>query len=190
MELDEMKKIWDAQNTQPIYTIDEKVVYTRIQAKMKTVLLFTGLSEWLLIAINLGTATILLGPHPFQPGSNIFLYLEAAWLLALVVYLVVIAIRRVKASKRFDRSIKSDLDHSIFLAAYQMRISQIVRWNFLPLGLLMILSGWQSGKLLSVGATILVSFTLAFYVTSRGNNANKNRRRKLQELKVKLETIS
>ncbi len=38
MEFDEMKKIWDAQNNQPLYVIDEKALHNRIQSKMNTVL--------------------------------------------------------------------------------------------------------------------------------------------------------
>jgi len=187
MEFDEMKKVWDAQNNQPLYALDEKALYNRIQSKMKTLRHFTSISEWMLIMINLGTGAVLLGFNTFIPGSNIFLALEAAWMFGLVVYLVVSRIRRVKASRQFDRSIHGDLDHAISLAGYQMRISQIIRWNFLPMGAIMILSGWESGKLIKVGAIILVSYTLAFYVTSKGYQANKRRKRELEILKEKLE---
>src|SRR5678816_2952428 len=105
MEFDEIKKIWDAQNNQPLYVIDEKALHNRIQAKMNTILHFTSINEWLLIMINLGTGAILLVYNPIKPGSNIFLFLEAVWLFALVVYLVVSRIRRIKDSRQFDRSI-------------------------------------------------------------------------------------
>jgi hypothetical protein len=188
MEFDEMKKIWDAQNNQPLYTIDEKALHNRIQSKMNSVLRATSIGEWLLIMINLGTGSILLGLNRFKPGTNIFLYLEAVWLFAVVAYLVVSRIRRIKASRQFDRSIRGDLDHAISLASYQMNISQIIRWNFLPMGAIMILSGWEAGELFKVSAVILVSYFLAFYVTSKGYRMNKRRKRELQVLKEKLET--
>jgi hypothetical protein len=190
MEFDEMKKIWDAQNNQPLYTIDEKALHNRIQSKMNILLHVTSISEWLLILINLGTGCILLGRNSFKPGANIFLYLEAAWLFVLVIYLVVICIRRIKASRRFDRSIHGDLNHAIFLAGYQMRISRIVLLNLLPMGAIMIFSGWEAGKLLKVSVVILVSYTVAFYVTSKGYRMNKRRKRALQVLKEKLENSS
>jgi hypothetical protein len=187
MEFDEMKKIWDAQNNQPLYVIDEKALHNRIHSKMNSVLHFTSISEWSLILINLGTGAILLGYNPFTPGSNIFLSLEAVWMFAIVVYLVVSRIRRIKASRQFDRSIHGDLNHAISLASYQMRISQIIRWNFIPMGAIMIFSGWEAGKLFKVSAIILVSYTVAFYVASKGYSANKRRKRALQALKEKLE---
>ena len=187
MEFDEMKKIWDAQNNQPLYVLDEKALHNRIQSKMNTVLRLTSISEWSLIIIYFGASAILVGLNPFKPGANIFLYLEAAWMFAIVVYFVISHIRRIKASRQFDRSIQGDLNHAISLANYQMRISQIIRWNFLPMGAIMIFSGWEAGKLFKVSVVILVSYSLAFYVTSKGLRANKRRKRELQVLKEKLE---
>ena len=188
MEFDEMKKIWDAQNNQPLYVLDEKALHNRVQSKMSTVLRLTNISEWSLIMIYLGAGGILIGLNPFQRGANIFIYLEAVWMFAIVAYFVVSHIRRIKASRQFDRSIHGDLDHAISLASYQMRLSQIIRWNLLPMGAIMIFSGWEAGKLFRVSAVILVSYTLAFYVTSKGLRANKRRKRELQVLKEKLET--
>jgi hypothetical protein len=185
MEFDELKKIWDAQNNQSLYTLDEAALHNRIKSKMNTLLHLTNMSAWSLILIYLGTSVALVG---FRVESNIFLYLEAAWMFAIVVYLVVSHIRRVKASRRFDRSIRGDLDHAISLARYQVRISQIIRWNFIPMGAIMLFSGWEAGKLLKVGILIVVSYTLAFYVTSKGLRTNRRRRRELQVLKDKLET--
>jgi hypothetical protein len=188
MEFDEIKKIWDAQNNQPLYVIDENALHKSIQSKMNKILHFTSISELSLIMINLGTGAILLGRNPFKTGSNIFICIEAIWMFAIVVYLVVSRIRRIKASRQFDRSIYGDLNYAISLASYQMRISQIIRWNFLPMGAIMIFSGWEAGELFKVSAVILVSYTLAFYVASKGYRANKSRKRELQALKEKLET--
>lgn len=189
MEFDEMKKIWDTQNDKPLYVLDEKALHN-IHSKMNTLLHMTSVSEWALIMINLGTGAILFGQNHLQPGSNIFLFLAAVWMFSLVVYLIISRILRIRSSRRFDRSIHGDLHHAISLASYQMRIAQIIRWNFIPLGVIMIFSGWESGKLLKVGAFILISYTLAFYVTSKGYDANKKRKRELQILKEKLEACN
>jgi hypothetical protein len=187
MEFDEMKKIWDAQNNQPLYVMDEKALHNRIQLNMNKVRRLTNISDWMLMLIYLGTGAVLVGRNAFKPGANIFLYLEAAWLVGIVMYLLVSHIRKLRASRRFDRSIQGDLDHAISLTSYQMHISQIIRWNFIPMGAILIFSGWEGGKLFQVGALILVSNTLAFYVTSKGLRANQRRKQKLQLLKEKLE---
>ena len=69
-----------------------------------------------------------------------------------------------------------------------MRIAQIIRWNLLPLGAIMIYAGWESGKLWKVATVVLISHTLAFYVSGSGYRTNKRRRRELQVLKEKLES--
>lgn len=191
MEFNEMREIWGAQNNQPLYTIDEKALQNRLQRKRHSVL--TNISEWILIISYLGVVTVLVGLNLFVlPKANIFLYLEAAWMFSTVVVLVVIHIRRIKAGRRFDRSIHGDLDHGIHLINYQMRISQITRWSLLPMGAIIILSisGWEARKLFEISAVILVLYTLTFYASGKGLRMNKRRKRALQVLKEKLENSS
>ncbi len=188
MEFDEMQKIWEAQNHQPLYLVEENKVYRRIQAKMNIIPRATTITDWILMIIYLGAGGILVWFNRFKPWANIFLFLEAAWMIGIVGYLGISYFRRIKSARRFDRSVHADLDHAISLAIHQMRVGQIIRWNFLPMGAIMIFSGWQSGKLLQAGAIILVSYTLAFFVTSWGYNFNKKRKRALQVLKDKLES--
>ena len=183
-----MKEIWGAQNNQALYTIDEKVLQNRIQRKRNSV--FTSISEWLSIIGYLVPVILLVRFNPLAAGSNIFLCLEAAWMFAIVVYLVVSHIRRIKRGRRFDRSVHGDLDHAIYLISAQMHLSQILRWNLLPMGVIMIFSVWKTGKLFLVSAGILVVYSLVFYAASKSLSANKRRKRKLQVLKEKLENAS
>jgi len=187
MEFDEMKKIWDGQSHQSLYVIDEKALHNRIRSKMNSVRHAASITEWLSIIVYLGAGGILLVLNPFKPGANIFMYLEAAWMFVTVAYLVVSRSRRIKASRRFDRTLHGDLDHAISLAGYKLRLSRIMVWNLLPMGAIMIFSGWEAGKLLKVSVVILISYALAFYVGSKGNRVDKRRRRELQVLKEKLD---
>jgi hypothetical protein len=189
-EFDEMKKIWATQNNQPFYEFDEKALLDGIHSKMNSILRQTSMSEWASIMIYIGTGVILLGTNLINSGANISMYLGAAWMFITGVYLVVSRIRRIAASRQFDRSVHGDLDHVISLASYQMRVAQIIRWSLIPMGAIMIFSGWEAGDLFKVSAVILISYTVAFYVASSGYRANKRRRRELQVLKEKLETGS
>lgn len=188
MEFDEIKKVWDEQNDQPLYVIDEKALQNQLQTKRTS--FFVNIADWILIISYLATVGLLVGVNPFTPAANTFLHLEAAWMFIMVVYFVVSHIRRIKAGRRFDRSIHGDLDHAIYLISYQMRSSQITRWGLLPVGALMILSGWEAGKLLLVSALILVCYTLTYYANLKWYRANKRRKHKLQALKEKLENAS
>ena len=188
MEFDEIKKIWDAQNNRPLYVIDEKALHNRIKAKMNGVRHSANFTEWSSLLIYPGVGCVLLTHNRFKPGANIFMYLESAWMFATVVYIVVSRIRRIKASRRFDRSIHGDLDHAISLAGYQVRLSRIMCWNTLPIGAITIFIGWEAGKLIMVSAIMLVSFVLALLFGIKGDRINKRKKRELQVLKEKLET--
>ena len=185
MEFDEIKKVWDAQNNQPLYDIDEKALQNQLQTKRTS--FFVNIADWILIISYLAAAGFLVSVKSFAPGANIFLRIAAAWMFIMVVYFVVSRIRRIKAGRRFDRSIHGDLDHAIYLISYQLRSSQIQSWGLLPMGTLMILVGWEARKLLLVSAVILVSYTFSYYANVKWYRANKRRRRKLQVLKEKLE---
>lgn len=187
MEFDEMQKIWDEQNNRPLYVIDENALHNRVQSKMSTALHIANVTELSLISVYLVAGGILLALNPVKRGANIFMYLETAWLCATVLYVVVSRIKRVRASREFDRSIHGDLDHAISLSRYHIHLSQIMNWNLLPMGAIMIFSGWEAGKLLKVGSLILVSYALAFYAGAKANRRNKRRKRELQILKEKLE---
>jgi len=186
MEFDEMKQIWDTQNDRPVYVIDEKAMQRYIQARKDRVLDIANSSELSLIAINLVAGAILLVINLRQSGANLFMYLESAWMFMTVGYVVVSRIRRVRAERQFDRSVHGDLDHAISLASYQVRLSRMIRWNLLPMGAIMIGSGWEAGKFLKVTAVILVSYVFAFYVGRKGLRASKGRRRELDALKSDL----
>jgi hypothetical protein len=188
MEFDEIKKIWDAQNNQPLYAIDEKTLHKRVQSKMKGALRYANISEWMIIIAYFSAGGLLIVLDSLQHRVNIFMYIEAAWMLATVVYVLAHRCRRISANRRFDRSIHGDLDHAISIATYHLRLARIMNWNLLPLGALMFFTGWEAGKLLKIGAVILVAYSLAFYAGVKGNRVNIRRRRELQVLKEKLES--
>jgi hypothetical protein len=190
MEFDEIRKIWDAQNNQPLYVIDEKALHKHIQSKRKSALLYANINEWMLIITYFSAGILLIVLNYVRHGVNIFMYVEAAWMLATVAYVVAHRFRRISSSRRFDRSIHGDLDHAISIANYHIHLARIMNWNLLPLGAIMIFLGWGAGKLLAISVVVLIAYPLAFYAGVKGNRVNIRRRRELQVLKEKLEADS
>lgn len=190
MEFDDLKKIWDAQNNRPLYVIDEKALHNRILSKMKSALLYANIAEWGSIISNLFTAGILIAIYSLRHGPNVFIYIEAAWMVATVVYVVAHRARRVSSGRRFDRSIHGDLDHAISIATYHVRLVRILTWNILPLSAIPFFTAWESGQVLKAGIFILVMSPPIIYVGIIGNRKYIRRRRELQVLKEKLEAGS
>ena len=186
MEFEQLQKIWDAQTNQPLYAINEKAMYNIILSKKKKTHHITNISELLLIFVNIGSGIFILGVNYFKQG-NIFLYLLSAWMFGSALYTLVNRIQRKKTGSQFERSMHGDLNHAISVATYQVRISQIMRWNILPIAVLCILGVWGGGKSIWLAAGILFFFAVVFYASGWEHNIYKRKKRELEILKNKLE---
>jgi hypothetical protein len=190
MEFEELQKIWDSQNNQPLYAINEKALHNRILSRKKQAHHITNVSEFVSIIANTGAGSFILGMNFFKQSANMFMYLLSAWMFSIALYLLVSRIRRIKGDHRFLRSMHGDLHHAISVATYQVRLSQLMRWNILPIGILILLGVWEGEKSLWVALGILVFFVLANYAAGWEHNIYKARKRELEILLNKLETNS
>lgn len=186
MEFDEMQKIWDSQNNEPLYAINENALHNRIMSKKKTGYHITNTSELLLIIVNAGAGLFILGANFSKPGANIYRYLLAGWMLLSALYMLLSRVRRIKGSHQFDRSMLGDLSYAISLASYQVRLSQVGRWNILPIGVLCILWLWESEKPTLSIIVIAILFAFAAYATRWEHSIYKNRKKELEVLQKKL----
>jgi hypothetical protein len=186
MEFEEMKKIWDSQNNEPFYAINEKALHNRIMSKKKTGYHITNTSELLLIIVNTAAGLFILSVNLSTRDGNIYKYLLAGWMLLSALYMLVSRIRRIKGSQQFDRSMLGDLSNAISVATYQVRLSQIGRWNILPIGLFCLLWLWESGKPTWSILGIAIFFAVAAYATKWEHGIYKNRKSELEILQEKL----
>ena len=186
MEFEEMKKIWDSQNNEPLYAINEEALHNRILSKKKTGYHITNVSELLLIIVNATAGLFVLSVNLSKPGVNMYMYLLATWMLFSALYMLVSRIRRINGSQRFDRSMLGDLSNAISIATYQVRLSQVGRWNILPIGVLCLLALWDSGKPIWSIVIIGIFFVFAARGTVWEHSIYKNRKKDLEILQKKL----
>jgi len=186
MEFEELRKIWDAQNNQPLYAINEKAMYHLILSKKKQAHHITNISELLIIIVYIITGSFVLGMNLFDQSSNISMYILSAWMLGSALFILVNRIRRIKGDNQFDRSMSGDLDHAISVATYQVRISQIMRWNILPIGALTTLGLWEGGKPIWIAIVVLLFFGLSYYAGGWEHHIYERKKRELEVLKKKL----
>ena len=190
MEFDEMKKIWDSQNNEALYVINEKALHNRILSKKKQAYHITNFSELLLIIVNIGVGCVILGMNLFRQGSSIFMYVLSAWMFGSALYVLMSRIQRVRGNDRFDRSMLGDLNYAISVATYQVRLSQVMRWNILPMGALLLLGVWEGGKSLWMMGPLLILFALAYFAGGWEHNIYKAKKRELDMLHNKLKNES
>jgi hypothetical protein len=187
MEFEEMKKIWDTQNNEVLYAINEQALHNRILSKKKSANHVTNVSELLLIIVNgfSGIFIFILGWT--KPGGNVFLYLMASWMLLTMLYMTLSRIRRQREGKKFDRTLVGDLNHALATATYQVRISQLMRWNNLPILILLLSSIWENEKGVWVIAFVFFFFSLGYYLSGKELNVYKTRKNELELLSKKLD---
>lgn len=187
MEFEELQKIWDSQNNQTLYTLNEKAMYNQILLKKRQAYHISHISELLLIAVNAAVGILMLILNLSRAGASIALYALSAWMLGCAVYVLAGRMRRIKGDRRFDRSMRGDLAHALAIATYQVRLSQRMRWSVIPLAVLLILGMWETGKPVwfAIGTSALLF--LAYYASGWEHSFYKARKRSLETLQAKLE---
>jgi hypothetical protein len=189
MEFEEIKKIWDMQNKEMLYVINEKAMHNRILSKKRSAGHIANVSELLLIIVNMGTGIFILGTLLYKSRGNVSLYLLAAWTFMTALYILISRIRRRGTENRYDRSMLGDLDHAISNAGYQVRLSGIMRWNVLPIGLLTISGLWESASFsLWIAVSMLAFFVLTWYGSRWEHGIYKKRKHELEILQQKLKS--
>lgn len=186
MEFEELQKIWDTQNNQPMYVINERALHNRIVAKKHHVIHIAGFTEWLLIIVNMATGSFLVGSN-FLSHNYFFIYLLAAWMFGSALYVLIHRISRLKDQHRFSRSLSGDLQHALAAAGYQVRIAHIMRWNVFPIVLLVLLSIWEGGKSVWLALGVSLFFILVFYASGWELGIYKAKKRELEVLQKKLQ---
>ena len=72
------------------------------------------------------------------------------------------------------------------MASYQVRISQIMRWNILPIAGFTLLGLWEGGKPIWIAVIVLLFFALTYYAGGWEHNIYKRKKRELEILQKKL----
>lgn len=186
MEFDDMKKIWDKQNNETLFVINEQAMHNRILSKRTSASHIVNISELLSIIVNAGAGMLMLWLALTKPGGNLFLYLMASWMLLTLTYILTSRIRRRKTENKFDRSMLGDLEHALANATYQVRLSQLMRWNNLPISLFLLIGLWENGKPLWIVAVVLIFFSLVHYASGWEHNIYEAKKRELESLQKKL----
>jgi hypothetical protein len=137
---------------------------------------------------NTVAGCLVLAVNVFSRKGSVFMYLLSAWMIGCAFYLLAAKARRIAGERQFDRSLRSDLDHAISLATYQVNLSLLGRWNLVPIGLLIVLGFWEGGKSVWWIVGLLAFLTITHFAAGWEHNIYKNRKRELEILRGKLDS--
>jgi len=177
MEFEEMKKVWDTQNNEPLYVINEAALRNSIATKRDKGIHITNVTELLSIVVNLGAGVLILATGMF---------LLATWMIIIGVVCLAGRVRRKMGEQQFDRTMLGDLDYAVSIADYQVRFSGLMRWNIIPVGFLIVWSMWDKQNSIELMIGLISFFALTFYASGWEHNYYRSRRRNIEDLRKML----
>jgi hypothetical protein len=186
MEFEELQQIWDTQNNQPMYTINEKALHKRVLEKKSQAFHITRFSELLLISVHT-VVTGVISWNNLTGKRSVFMFILAGWMFAGVIYVLIHRFQRIRGQKQFDRTMLGDLQHALSMANSQVRLARIMRWSLLPMAMLILLGFWENGISAWLIVVAAVFFILVFYASGWEYNIYKRKKRELEVLLGKLQ---
>lgn len=147
-ELGAMKILWDTQNEEKLYAINERALHEQIQRRGRSVDRTLQRYEWVMVGVNLLTAIILTVSAYVNNEETLLLYAISAAYLAYSLFFLIL--RRLRRRQDPDSSLTmlGDLDKALWQLNYlvaQMR--SMTFWYSLPLtivmaGFLLVRANW------------------------------------------------
>jgi len=187
MNFEELQVIWNNQNNETMYAINEGALHDYIKNKGQSVNFKLNFQEFILIGINLlvGIQLTIAAFHVGNPALKLFL---SVFYLGFAIYGAVRRSIRRNEEKPFDRTLVGELDKAIWRIDYLMQQNRnLIRWYILPLTLLFGVLSFFNTKMLLAFGVCLVSIVFAHF-TSRWENDKFHipNKRNLEALRIKL----
>jgi surface polysaccharide O-acyltransferase-like enzyme len=187
MEFEDLKKIWDTQNNEPMYAINETALHRRIhQHKNKTGWL-AHINEIGMMFIATVTGGFLL-IDAIRDQESAYSYVGGLAFLVIGVFVFFSRRTRKRNENRFDQSMLAELDQAIKNAGYLVTFARtFVWWFLLPAAIFsfpnLALNNASWEKYLLILGAFLLSYLV---VTWELRRVHLPRKRKLESLRDKL----
>ncbi len=186
MEFEEMQIIWNRQNDEKYYAINEDQLYARIRARSRSVERILALFELGMIAVNLVVAITLL-VDALGGSEQIFRFVLPAAYFGYSVFALVRRAARRKAEVHYEATMIGELDQAIWRIDYLIRQSRsIFYWYVLPLVLAGSFFFIANGKLVWALAMLLVLLPAAYLGTRWETSLYLPKKKALESLREML----
>lgn len=187
MEFKEMKKIWDTQNDEALYVINEDALHRRIKAKKMGTKRTTTFAEIILIASNLIGGGLVIISHLLKNSGNVAALTMGAMMMIVGIYILFLRSQRIKRDRQKDVSILGDLENAIENINYRIKLSQSMIWFCLiviAFTMYTVLNSDQS----VINIVLISAFFIVGFIMSRWEHKrfNLGKKKQLLDLKEKL----
>lgn len=215
MEFNELKMIWDSQNEEPLYVMNEAALHRVVQRRNEewTRRLACAFATEIMLGAVCGSlmlicAGVLAFADPAWLGTRPWMKLAASrWdIFALIaaggiwlyysLYMLAARKRQERRVERFDSSLRGDLDRAVGQIDFQIALAKdIVWWGLVPIWIastlwvatLFHLGNASGSTWVLMGSTVVAAFVAAVACKQRSiTNQFEPRRRELESLRAKL----
>ena len=162
-EFEDMRVIWDSQNEEKLYAINENALYRQIKRKGKSVSRLLQRFEIIMIGVNLLVGIGLIA-FELQSDGNIYEYVLPSIYLAYAVLAFVWRHTRRQEDMHFEPTMLGELDKAIWQVDYLIKRSRdLMLWYLLPLALFVGGETLYEGKPLIALALIVLMAGAGFF---------------------------
>lgn len=189
MDFEELQVIWNSQNSEKMYVVNENALHTYIKRKGQSIKHTLNFFEFILIGVNLAVGIWLtIESLDNNPLSNQLIL--AVFYLAFAVYGVIRRFMRRNEEKPFDHTMVGELDKAIWRIDYLMRQSwTIFVWYLLPLTLILGAMSFFDPRLWpTFGMMIVVVIATYFGYRWEYQKFHQPKKHNLETLRKKLTT--
>lgn len=158
-----MKKIWDAQNGQAMYAIDESALHNSVIKKKNKARKTAGLTEIIFIGANIIAATMVLVPSLLKDKYSISGTLMMVLMYVTAGFIAHKRSKRLKSQDNYDKSMLGDLDNAIATADYQTNFSKASGFYLLGIVVLSLSALLESNSPWWVIVLAAVFFILTYF---------------------------
>ena len=187
MDFENLQVIWNSQNSEKMYAINESALYAYIQHKGRSINRLLSSFEIMMIGANLFAGIWLtagsLGNNTPSPK-----FILSVFYLAFAVYGLIRPLIRRNEEQPFAHTLLGELDKAIWRIDYLMRQSRnMIMWYLLPLTFIVGCMSFFNIRLLPASG-ILLAATVATYFAHRWefNKFHLPNKRNLEQLRNKL----
>ncbi|HAV77904.1 MAG TPA: hypothetical protein DCX53_11195 [Anaerolineae bacterium] len=187
MDFEELQVIWNNQNNEKLYAINENALHTYIRKKGKSIGRLVNIFEFILIAVNLFVG-IWLTVESLDNDNPSTQSVLAVFYLAFAVYGLIRRFLRRNEEKPFAHTIVGELDKAIWRIDYLMKRSRgTIYWYLLPLVLIFAGMAVFDSRLISVtGMLAILTITTYFAERWEFKKFHLPKKRNLEALREKL----
>jgi hypothetical protein len=165
MDFEDIQNLWNNQNDENLFAINQDALYATIRRKSKNIRRLVELLEWVMIGVNLVVGLSLLSDL-FQDDTPGYPWLIPAVYLAFSLFALIRRLRRRQQETHFTPTLLGELDKALSQLDYLIRQGRtITLWYVLPLGLVLGIAALFNPKLWPVFALFLFILPASYFGT-------------------------